>query len=359
MKVYKDQNYKEKSTHNKLAIAISIIITFLVCMLIFVIFYKYYLENLVVEKTIKEVTVTDQGIGDAVEKVYDSVVTIENYVNDRLYGTGTGFVFKKDNKYGYIFTNYHVIENSTKLKAIFTNNEEVEVTLVGSDEYSDIAVLKVDKDKVLSVATLGKSEDLKVGDTAFTVGAPVDASTYSWTVTRGIISGKNREIEVSTSNYTNEQHVMEALQTDAAINEGNSGGPLCNANGEVIGITNLKLSSTNIEGMGFAIPIEIANKYGEKIINNEEIKRPYLGISIYTTIDKSTNKEILYVNSVEKSSPAEKAGLEKGDIIIRINDVNISSSTNFKYQLYKYEIGEKIKITIIRNNKEKTIEVTL
>ncbi len=350
---------KDKKEHKALSIIIAILCTFILCLIAFAFFYRFYLKDLKIEKTIKEVTITDQGIAEAVEKVYDSVVIVENYVNDRLYGTGTGFVYKKDDKNGYILTNYHVIANSTKVKVIFTTKEEIEAEVVGSDEYSDIAVLKVDNDKVISVAELGSSEDLRVGDTAFTVGAPIDASAYSWTVTRGIISGKNREVAVSTSNFSNNSHVMEVLQTDAAINQGNSGGPLCNANGEVIGITNLKLSSTTIEGMGFAIPIEVATKYAEKIMKNEPITRPYLGVSLYDTINRETYEGVLYVAAVEENSPADKAGIEKGDIIIAINGVKITDSTHLKYQLYKYEVGDKIKITILRDEKEKEVEVTL
>ena len=337
---------------NKKSILISVILTLCICILAFLLFYKYYLSNIVTEKVSKEVTVIDTGIADAVEKVYDSVVTVESYINGKLYSTGTGFVFDSN---GYILTNYHVIKNSTEIKVILTNENNIEAKVIGQDSYSDIAVLSIPKNYVIQIASIGSSEDLRVGDTAFAVGAPIDASTYSWTVTRGIISGKNREVEVLDENK--QAHLMEVLQTDAAINEGNSGGPLCNSNGEVIGITNMKLASSNIEGMGFAIPIEIAKEYANKFIEGEKVERPYLGISIY---EKNENNEnTIFVVSVDETSEAYKSGLRQGDIIKKINDVEIKDNTHFKYQLYKYNIGEKIRLLIKRSNKEKTIEILL
>lgn len=303
------------------------------------------------------VNITDTGIAESVKKVYNSVVVVETYVNNNLYATGTGFVFKEDDNYGYILTNNHVIESGTTIKVIFTDNSEVEVSVVGSDSYSDIAVLKVDKKYVLGVATIGSSENLQVGDTTFAVGAPVDASTYSWTVTRGILSGKDRLVEVSTSTSS---YVMNVLQTDTAINEGNSGGPLCNANGEVIGITNMKISSSSVEGMGFAIPIETAIEYANNFIDGTPIVRPYLGISMYDLSSSMFNSDTgIYVQSVESGSPAETAGIQKGDIITAIDGTTVSSSAYLKYELYKHNVGDQITITYKRNGKVNTVNVTL
>ena len=330
------------------------IITFCVCLCLFGLFYEFYLKNLVVEttKTIKDVTVTDSGIADAVEKVYDSVVTVKNYVRGQLYSTGSGFVFKIDDKYGYILTNYHVINGGSEVSVIFTNNKEEKVNVVGYDEYSDIAVLAVDKSNILATAQIGSSEDLRIGDTTFAVGTPVDSSVYSWSVTRGILSGKNRMVQV-------DNYVMSVLQTDTAINSGNSGGPLCNSNGEVIGITNMKLASSQIEGMGFAIPIEDAVKNAESIISGKKISRPYLGVSIYDSNNYFNNESGVYVESVEENGAADKAGIKKGDKILKINDTEITNTSYFRYQLYKYNIGDKIKITVSRNGSEKTFTVTL
>ena len=331
-----------------------IILTFCVCLCLFGGFYEFYLKHLVIEttKTIKDVTITDTGIADAVEKVYDSVVTVKNYVRNQLYSTGSGFVFKVDNKYGYILTNYHVISGGNEVSVVFTNNTDEKVTIVGYDEYSDIAVLAVDKSLVLSTAQIGSSNDMRIGDTTFAVGTPVDSSVYSWSVTRGILSGKDRMVQV-------DNYVMSVLQTDTAINSGNSGGPLCNSNGEVIGITNMKLASSQIEGMGFAIPIEDAVKNAETIISGKKISRPYLGISIYDSNNYFNNTSGVYVESVEKNGAAYNAGIKSGDKILKVNGVEIANTSYFRYQLYKYNIGDKIKITIERNGIEKTLTVTL
>ena len=331
-----------------------IILTFCVCLCLFGGFYEFYLKHLVIEttKTIKDVTITDTGIADAVEKVYDSVVTVKNYVRNQLYSTGSGFVFKVDNKYGYILTNYHVISGGNEVSVVFTNNKDEKVTIVGYDEYSDIAVLAVDKSLILATAQLGSSNDMRIGDTTFAVGTPVDSSVYSWSVTRGILSGKDRMVQV-------DNYVMSVLQTDTAINSGNSGGPLCNSNGEVIGITNMKLASSQIEGMGFAIPIEDAVKNAETIISGKKISRPYLGISIYDSNNYFNNTSGVYVESVEKNGAAYNAGIKSGDKILKVNGVEIANTSYFRYQLYKYNIGDKIKITIERNGIEKTLTVTL
>ena len=329
-------------------VLISIVITFAICLGIFGLFYNYYLKNLIVEKIKleKSVTVTDTGIADAVEKVYDSVVTIETYVNNRAYASGTGFVFKTEGDKAYILTNSHVISNSNRVKVTFTNNKQVTADVVGSDDYSDIAVLSVSKDDILLIAETGSSEDMKVGDTTFAVGAPIDSSIYSWSVTRGILSGKDRLVEV-TSSDNKSTYVMEVLQTDTAINSGNSGGPLCNSNGQVIGITNMKLASSQIEGIGFAIPIEEALKYAESIISGKQISRPY------------SNTSGIYIEYVEQNSAADKAGLQKGDKILEVNGKEVSNSSYFKHELYKYDVGEQITIKVERNGKEKEIKITL
>ncbi len=329
-------------------------VTFLICLCFFGAFFEFYLKNLKVEtiKTVKDVTVTDTGIADAVEKVYDSVVTVKNYSRGQLYSTGSGFVFKTDDKFGYILTNYHVISGGSEVSVVFTNNKEEKVTVVGYDEYSDIAVLSIDKSNILATAQLGSSESLRIGDTTFAVGTPVDSSVYSWSVTRGILSGKNRMVQV-------DNYVMSVLQTDTAINSGNSGGPLCNANGEVIGITNMKLASSQIEGMGFAIPIDDAVKNAESLISGKKINRPYLGVSIYDNNNYFSNDTGVYVESVEHGGAADKAGIKKGDKIIKIEDTEITNTSYFRYQLYKYNIGDKIKITVERDGKEKTFTVTL
>ena len=339
---------------------IAIVITLGLCLAMFTMYYKYYLKNLVIETTKETVTVTDTGISASVNKVYDAVVIVENYVDKQLYATGTGFVYKTEGDTSYILTNSHVIQNSTDVKVVFTDENREEAEVVGSDTYSDIAVLAVDSDKIKTVAEIGDSTKLKVGDTAFTVGAPLDSATYGWTVTRGVISGTNRLVTISDGN--NSSIMMEVLQTDAAINNGNSGGPLCNSNGEVIGITNMKLASSSIEGMGFAIPIEKAVEYADKFVSGEKVSHPYLGVYMYdASADpyNSRGRTGLYIEEVEENSPADKAGLKKGDKILSINGKEVEDSTHFKYELYKLKVGEKVKITVDRNGKDKTLTVTL
>lgn len=261
-------------------------------------------------------------------------------------------MYKTDDKYGYILTNYHVIQNATEVYAQFTDDEKAQVEVVGSDDYSDIAVLRVDKKYVKQVAIIGDNDEMRVGDTTFAVGTPLDSSTYSWTVTRGILSGKDRLVSDSNS-------YMTVLQTDTPINSGNSGGPLCNANGEVIGITNMKLASDEIEGMGFAIPIETAIEYADKFVEGEDVRRPYIGVAIYDNTSFFGTETQVVVESVEKDSPAEDAGMRAGDIISKVNDETVENSSHFKYELYSYDIGDEVEITIIRNGKEQTLKIKL
>ena len=326
----------------------------------------------VVNKSEKEVTVNENGIADAVEKVYDSTVIVQVYKNNKNYGSGSGFIFKKDNKKYYIMTNNHVIEDSTSAKVILTNDKSFDTTLVGSDKYLDIAVLAFESDDDFSVAEIGSSKGSRLGDTVFTVGAPIDSNIFSWTVTRGILSGKDRQVSVSTSNDSYiADYVRTALTTDAVINSGNSGGPLCNSNGEVIGITNMKLVSTGIEGMSFAIPIEDAYEYSNKLINGEDVSRPVFGVSLaelsqsqllyyrYNIKIPSDVDEGVVVIDVVEDSAADKAGLQEGDVIIAINGEKVDSLAEFKYELYKNKNGDKIKIKYNRDGKEQEVETVL
>ena len=334
-------------------IIVSIIILLLILLLAFSAFK--YLDNSTdnIDRTNKNITINDTGIADAVEKVYDSVVVVENYVNETLYATGSGFVYKTDNNYGYVLTNSHVISNATSIKLGFTNNEKVKAEVVGVDDYSDIAVLKIAKKYVVQVAEIGKTKKMRVGDTTFAVGTPLDAKAYSWSVTRGILSGKDRVVS-SGSSY------MTVLQTDTPINSGNSGGPLCNANGEVIGITNMKLASDQIEGMGFAIPIETAINYADNFIEGNDVRHPYIGVAIYDSRESFfSNETYVVIESVEKGSPADEAGLKAGDIIEEIEDEDVENSSYFKYKLYSHKIGDTVKIKIERNGKEKVFKVKL
>ena len=351
---------KEKKTKKKVElkpiqlVIIASVITLVVCMVLSFGLYMYLNDrNGNIDTSNKNVTIDDTGIADAVSKVYDSVVVIENYVSGRLYATGSGFVYDTDDSYGYILTNSHVVSGATSLNVVFTNDEKVEAEVVGNDEYSDIAVLRVDKKYVTQVAIMGDNDKMRIGDTTFAIGAPLDSDTYSWSVTRGILSGKDRVVS-SSSSY------MTVLQTDTPINSGNSGGPLCNANGEVIGITNMKLASDQIEGMGFAIPIETALEYANQFTSGEDVRRPYIGVAIYdSAVSFFSSETEVVIESVEKDSPAEEAGLRSGDVITKIEGDEVENSSYFKYKLYGYDIGDTIKITVERNGKERTFDVKL
>lgn len=328
--------------------------------------------------TEKEVTVTDKGISDAVSKLYDASVIVEVGTSEnKLSGWGSGFVYKTDDKYGYIFTNHHVVDGAKSIKIILSNETEVTGELVGSDEYADVAVVKIPKDKVIAVAEIGKSEDVLVGDTIFAIGTPVSLE-YSFTVTRGILSGKNRMVEMSSSSkksyygQSGDSWYMNLLQIDASINSGNSGGPLANSNGEVIGITNSKLSSStlsgaSIENMGFAIPIEDALSVAEYLENNGKVTRPVLGVTM-TSVEGAEYNGVkisdsitsgAVITDVSSGSTADATKLKKGDVIIKLDDYKIKDYKYLKYYLYRYRVGDKVKITYIRDGKEKTVEVTL
>ena len=328
----------------------------------------YFGKNVL--KVEKDVTITDVGIADAVDKVYNSVLIVSTYKKNTLYSKGSGFIYKTDKNSSYIITNHHVIEDGTDFRVTYTDGESATAELLGSDEYADIAILKVEKRDNYNSSIIGKSDTMRVGDTTFTIGAPL-GDVYSWTVTRGILSGKERLVEVSLSSTYQTDYVMNVLQTDAAVNSGNSGGPLCNSNGEVIGVVNAKISSTGVEGIGFAIPIEVAVEKAEGIINGEDSSYPYLGISMYNVSNAISSplynsylnrNEITYgviIVDIEKKSPADQAGLKSNDIIIKVNDVKVADIAHFRYELYKCDKKDKIKVTIIREGKTKDIEVDL
>ena len=331
--------------------------------------YIYSVNNpkVVTKNTITSNTkVTEEAMQDAIDKVYDSVLCIEVMSQDgSVISTGTGFVYATDDKYGYVLTNAHVVSDGNHIQGVLSNNNTTEFTILGSDTYTDLAVLRMDVKDVLQVATIGDSKNTAVGNTVFTVGSPM-GSTYAGTVTKGILSGKDRLIETSASSnngLTTESYIVKVLQTDAAISPGNSGGPLVNLAGDVIGITSLKLVNEQVEGMGFAIPIEDAMNYVDTLEQGKEIKRPYIGVQIldltnkYTlyrygiNIDSSIEAGIILVK-VESGSPASEAGLKEGDIITKIDGEDVTTVSEFKYELYKHNIGDTVEATYYRNGKE-------
>ncbi len=325
----------------------------------------------VITKNETNVNITDTGLANSVEKIYDAVVVVSTYEDESLYSTGTGFVYKIEDDKAYILTNSHVIDGGDEVTVTLTNGETIKTNVIGNNPYEDVAVLTIDKDEALLVAQMGTSEDMKVGDTSFAVGAPLD-SAYSWTVTRGIISGLDRMVLTEVNDEST--YVMRVIQTDTAINNGNSGGPLCNVNGEVIGINTLKLKEEGIEGMGFAIPIDQALEIADQIINDEDFEQAKLGITMFDYYQAYANESFrshledyedndlqsgIYVYSVENDSPADDGGLKKGDIITHLNGVSVPSEALFRNELYKNQPGDVIEITYKRDGKESTLKITL
>ena len=323
-------------------------------------------ETVVSTKTIEE----QSDLKEAISKVYNSVVYIQVEMMSRM-GTqaasGSGFVYKKDSKNAYILTNNHVIEDASRILITYMDGSEVEATLVGTDEFSDVAVLKVDAKSAKEVAELGSSDKAEIGDTVFTVGAPL-GKEYMGTITKGIVSGVNRKVTIKLNSGS---YLMETIQTDATINSGNSGGPLCNISGQVIGITSSKLIGDGVEGMGFSIPINTVNAIIDKLEKGESIERPYVGVQLadvsnayglqyYYNINISKNiKYGAILTYVENGKPASNAGLEVGDVIVEMDGDKTESSAQFRYNLYKHNVGDEIKIKYYRGDEKKNATIKI
>lgn len=333
-----------------------------------IVYHNFPMEQKNIESVVKDVTITEtNSMKSSIDEVYDAVVIIETYLNNQAVGTGTGFVYKVSDELGYIITNYHVIGGANKIQVTNIAGQTVEAKLLGGDDYADIAVLSIEKSAALKAVKIGDSTKMELGDSVFTVGSPL-GKKYIGTVTKGILSGKDRLVTVSSSNSG--KYMMQVLQTDAAINPGNSGGPLVNMEGEVIGINSMKLVEDEIEGMGFAIPIEIAMSAVDKLEKGEKVLRPVLGVQL---ID-ATNTYTLYYNkisideeitkgavvaSVEDGYPAKDAGLQKGDVILEINGEEVEDSAHLRFLLYKYDVDDTIKVKIYRDRKIKDVEIKL
>lgn len=274
--------------------------------------------------------------------------------------SGSGIIISQD---GYILTNYHVIEGSDSIMVTLSGGEEVKAKIVGVDSTTDLALLKIDKTG-LTAATLGDSSDVQVGELAIVVGNPL-GEELSGTVTVGVISAKNRTLNV-------ENTVLNLIQTDAAVNPGNSGGPLLNSKGEVIGILTAKRIYAGVtedghtiyaEGISFAIPIDDAKPIIEALKETGYVSRPGLGITV-SEVDSSTAKtygisEGLYISSVIEGSPAEEAGLKKGDVITKIGDKDVATAEELTNIISDAEIGQKIELAIVRSRETTTVEATI
>lgn len=295
------------------------------------------------------------------QKVTPSIVGVKTYgtynywgqqIPNQELGSGSGIIFRED---GYIVTNYHVIENATKVSITLSDGNVYDAQIIGSDSSSDLAVLKIDKTG-LPAAQFGNSDELQVGELVVAIGNPLG---YENTVTDGIVSGLNRQL----TNYTD---TMTLIQTNASINSGNSGGALVNSNGEVVGINSAKLVVSNAEGMGFALSINEVKPILEELINKGHVSRPYLGVSINSQyqIDQETAERFeipmgIQIIEVVKDGPAEKAGLRAGDVIYKVDDTLIQSFDDLSDIIDHSKVGDKLRILANRNGEKITASVIL
>ena len=339
--------------------------------------------NTVTQTSYKNENATTQ----AVNKVKDAVVSVITYSSNRqnsVFGNdetdtdtdsqqvaseGSGVIYKKNGKDAYLVTNTHVIQGASKVDIRLADGTKVPGEIVGSDTFSDIAVVKISSEKVTTVAEFGDSSKLNVGETAIAIGSPL-GSEYANTVTQGIISSLNRN--VSLKSQDGQAISTKAIQTDTAINPGNSGGPLVNIQGQVIGITSSKIASnggTSVEGLGFAIPSNDAQNIIKQLESDGKVTRPALGIQMVNLANIGANDlrklnipssvtSGVVVKSVQSNMPAS-GHLEKYDVITKVDDKDISSSTDLQSALYNHSIGDTIKITYYRNGKEETTTVKL
>ena len=297
-------------------------------------------------------------VKSAIEAAYDTVVRVEaGVVEESIFGqstgtsSGSGVIISDD---GYIVTNHHVIEGAQTIKVCTNDDIEYDAELVGSDEKSDIAVLKIDASD-LPYATFADSDSIEIGDDAIAIGNPLGSGI---SVTTGIISALHREITI-------DNEVMVLLQTNAEINSGNSGGGLFNISGQLIGIVNAKTTNAangmTVEGLGYAIPSNTVLRVADELIENGYVKdRPTLGVTV-TQVGNSMQgfEPGLYITDIQEGSAAEKAGLQTYDRIIEFNGETIESYTDLSSVLNELSVGDKVSMKVIRNDQEIEVQLTL
>ena len=309
----------------------------------------------------------ETAITQSVQKVGASVVTVVGTIpgQQTFFGftgdqtvSGSG-VFITDQ--GYILTNNHVVEGTKQVSIVLSDGTEQTAIIVGTDPYSDIAVLKTDG-KVPAVATLGNSDALDPGESVIAIGSPL--GNFKNTVTVGVVSATGRSIDTG-----NGYQIEDLIQTDAAINHGNSGGPLVNLAGEVIGINTLIVRNTNngdvAEGLGFAIPANTAQAIAQQIIQLGYFSRPYIGIN-YQPIDPNIAARYnlpaqwgVYITEVASDSPASQAGLQQGDIITKVGDIALDETHSYVNTLFTFKPGDQITLNVMRNGKDTQVQITL
>ena len=317
------------------------------------------------ESSVIDVAKVDTGKLMTAAEVYaanvNSTVGITTSVTTNYWGfqttsaaSGSGFILTAD---GYVLTNYHVIESSNSISVTLYDGKSYDAALIGYDESSDIAVLKIDADGLTPVV-LGDSDNLNVGDSVVAIGNPLGELTFS--LTSGAVSALNREITLSNS------VTMNLIQTDCAINSGNSGGALFNLYGEVIGITNAKYSGSgtgaSIDNIGFAIPINHVRGIVESIIENGYVAKPYIGVTVGDVSEETMGYGLpagAAVRAVSEDSPAEKAGLQVNDIITAVNGKEISGRTGLSEAVSAASVGDTLTLTVYRQGKTISVDVTV
>ena len=343
-------------------------------------------SNVTTTKTSTTAANTNNDISKVVENVKNAVVSVINKQasgRNSLYGTqqqqqsndelttaseGSGVIYKKENGYAYIVTNNHVIANSQELEVLLADGTREKAELVGSDQWTDLAVIRIPADKVSTVAEFANSDEVKAGQTAIAIGSPL-GSEFATSVTQGIVSANNRPVPTDVDGDGQQDWIVNAIQTDAAINPGNSGGALINSAGQVIGINSMKISKSSVEGMGFAIPSNDVVNIIEQLEKNGKVIRPALGIQMVNLSSLSSSssdrlklpdnvKNGVVVRSTQTGMPAD-GKLQKYDVITKIDDTEISSASDIQSALYKHSINEEIKVTYYRDGKEQTTTIKL
>ncbi|OBR96366.1 MULTISPECIES: S1C family serine protease [Clostridium] len=300
----------------------------------------------------KSESTKENSITEVAETVGPAVVGISNksegYFGLQDAGSGSGVIIDSN---GYIVTNYHVVQGADKITVKLSSNKILNASVLGADQRSDLAVIKVDA-KNLPVVRFGDSSKVKVGDTAIAIGNSL-GEQFAGSVTAGIISALNRKIEYNGSIY-------KVIQTDAAINPGNSGGPLCDLQGNVIGINSLKIGANlNAEGMGFAIDINEAKDIIKSLMNSGKVSRPYLGISGESVVSEDDKIQGVYIEQVEKNSGAGVAGIKPTDIIMQVDGKKVRDVSDIEEIIESHKIGEKVEAEIWRDGKTIKVEVVL
>ena len=333
--------------------------------------------------TVKTAYKNTTSTSEAVDKVKNAVVSVITYsdsLNQGLFekeensdsqisSEGSGVIYKKEGKYAYLVTNTHVINGAKKVDILLADGNKVPGEVVGSDVYSDIAVVRISADKAKAVAEFGDSNQLTVGETAIAIGSPL-GTDYANSVTQGIISSQGRNVKLKADNGQNIS--TRALQTDAAINPGNSGGPLINIQGQVIGITSSKISNngqTSVEGMGFAIPANDVVNIIKQLEEKGKVVRPALGIQMMDLSNLSTSDlsqlklpekisgGVLVRSTLENMPASDK--LQRYDVITKIDDTDIESTADLQSALYSHQINDTIKVTFYRDGKQQTTSIKL